>query len=40
MTLFDPVYDRLLTQDVAPLISLGSGEDQSIQETAELVMKQ
>lgn len=39
MNLSDSVYDSLLMQDVAPLINIGSGEDQSIRETAELVMK-
>ena len=39
LNLSDAVYDSLLTQDVAPLINLGSGEDQSVRDTAELVMK-
>jgi GDP-L-fucose synthase len=39
MNLHDSVYDSLLMQDVAPLINIGSGEDQTIRETAELVMK-
>jgi GDP-L-fucose synthase len=39
MSLPDPVYDTLLVPDAAPLINIGSGQDQSIRETAEVVMK-
>ena len=39
MSLPDSVYDTLLVPDTAPLINIGSGQDQSIRETAEIVMK-
>ena len=39
MSLPDSVYDTLLVPDAAPLINIGSGQDQSIRETAEIVMK-
>ncbi len=39
MNLSDSVYDRLLTPDAAPLINVGTGEDLSVREIAELVMK-
>jgi len=39
MSLPDSVYDTLLVPDTAPLINIGSGQDQSIRETAEVVMK-
>jgi len=38
MSLPGPVYDRLLRQEAPPLINVGSGQDQTIRETAELVM--
>jgi len=39
LNLPDPVYNTLLAHDAPPLINVGSGEDQTIRETAELVMK-
>src|SRR3954447_802964 len=38
MNLAEPVYHSLLGQDAAPLINVGSGQDQTIRETAQLVM--
>ena len=38
MNLPDSVYDTLLGSDAPPLINIGSGQDQTIRETAELVM--
>ncbi len=35
----DSIYDSLLTPDSAPLINIGTGEDLSVREIAELVMK-
>jgi len=35
----DEVYDRLLTHDLPPLINIGTGEDLTIRELAELVSK-
>jgi GDP-L-fucose synthase len=37
LNLPDPVYDSLLTKDTAPLINVGTGEDLTIRELAELV---
>lgn len=37
LSLPDSVYDTLLTPEVAPLINIGSGEDLTIRELAELV---
>ena len=39
MNLPDAIYDGLLTRDVAPLINLGTGQDLTVREIAELVMK-
>ena len=39
MNLSDSAYGALLVPDVPPLINIGSGQDQSIRETAELVMQ-
>lgn len=39
MNLPDPVYDALLGQDAPPLINIGTGEDLTIRELAELVSK-
>lgn len=39
LNLPDSVYNTLLVPDAPPLINVGSGEDQTIRETAELVMK-
>src|SRR5579862_4282284 len=39
MNLSDSAYEALLVPDVPPLINIGSGQDQSIRETAELVMQ-
>lgn len=39
MNLPDSVYDSLLVTDAPPLINIGFGQDQSIRQTAELVMK-
>lgn len=39
MRLPDSVYESLLTPDAPPLINIGSGRDQSIRETAEMVMQ-
>ncbi len=39
MNLTDPVYDALLGQDAPPLINIGTGEDLTIRELAELVSK-
>ena len=39
MNLSDPLYDSLLGEEAAPLINVGFGHDQTIRETADLVMK-
>src|SRR3954447_18513804 len=39
LNLPDSVYNTLLVPDAPPLINVGSGVDQTIRETAELVMK-
>lgn len=39
MTLPDPEYGALITQDHAPLINIGTGEDLTIRELAELVAR-
>jgi GDP-L-fucose synthase len=38
MNLPDSMYETLLLPDAPPLINIGSGQDQSIRETAEIVM--
>ena len=38
MNLAAPAFDSLLGQEAAPLINVGSGQDQTIRETAQLVM--
>jgi GDP-L-fucose synthase len=37
LNLPDPVYDSLLTRDTVPLINIGTGEDLTIRELAELI---
>jgi GDP-L-fucose synthase len=37
LNLTEPVYDSLLTSDTAPLVNIGTGEDLTIRELAELV---
>jgi GDP-L-fucose synthase len=39
MNMPDPAYDNLVAPDTAPLINLGTGQDLSVREIAELVMK-
>jgi GDP-L-fucose synthase len=39
LNLPDSIYDGLLTRDIPPLINLGTGQDLTIRELAELVMK-
>ena len=39
LNLPEPIYDSLLTRDEAPLINIGTGEDLTIRELAELVSK-
>lgn len=39
MNLSDSAYEALLVPDAAPLINIGSGQDQTIRETAEVVMR-
>ncbi len=39
LNLPDDIYDQLLTKDIAPLVNVGTGEDLTIREIAELVMK-
>jgi len=39
LSLPDAVYDTLLTNDEAPLVNIGTGEDLTIRELAELVAR-
>jgi GDP-L-fucose synthase len=39
LTLSEPVYDRLLSEERPPLVNIGTGEDQTVRALAELVAK-
>ena len=39
LTLSEPVYNRLLSEERPPLVNIGTGEDQTVRDLAELVAK-
>jgi len=39
LTLSEPVYNRLLSEERPPLVNIGTGEDQTVRALAELVAK-